>query len=186
MGENMNENTTTSLREQSPIDAAHKSLLFSSDAIALLGLAMAIGLEVWVPWPMPEWFPSPVFWLAGGVLSAVGLLCVLSAKAELRRYAQPSAPCKPTTQLVTTGIYSRSRNPTYLGLILIVAGIGFSGLLPWLLVFIPAVFWLIQSALIKPEEAYLDSAFGDAYAIYAAATPRWIWLWPSAVFQKFL
>ena len=80
----MIQQTTTSPREHAPMDSAHKSLLCTSEAIALLALGLAIGLEYFVPLPLAGLVWSPALWLTGGALSAVGVLCVLSAKAKFK------------------------------------------------------------------------------------------------------
>ncbi len=81
---------------------------------------------------------------------------------------------KPASSLQTTGIYSFTRNPMYLGLLLLYAGLScFSGNC-WTLVFLPLVFMVIQNYVIRREEKYLDRAFAEEYREYRNKTRRWI------------
>lgn len=83
-------------------------------------------------------------------------------------------PVKPATKLVTSGIYRWTRNPMYLGLALLYAGIAilFDSLLA--LVLLVAVIAIVQSYVISREEAYLERAFGDEYRAYKARVRRWV------------
>lgn len=84
-------------------------------------------------------------------------------------------PLKPnnTTQLVTTGIYSISRNPMYLGLLFILLGWFFYLSAP--LSFLGIVFYVfyITRFQIIPEEKILQSVFGDQFTRYKNSTRRW-------------
>jgi protein-S-isoprenylcysteine O-methyltransferase Ste14 len=83
-------------------------------------------------------------------------------------------PVKPASRLVTSGIYRRTRNPMYLGMALLYAGIAilFDSLLALLLLI--AVIAIIRSYVISREEAYLERTFGDEYLAYKARVRRWI------------
>jgi protein-S-isoprenylcysteine O-methyltransferase Ste14 len=85
----------------------------------------------------------------------------------------PHTPQK-TSSLVTTGLYSFSRNPMYLALLL--ALIGFAVARGHPLGLLPVVgFVIVMEVLqIRPEEAMLEEKFGDAYRAYKARVRRWI------------
>lgn len=103
---------------------------------------------------------------------AIGVVAV-GAFARASTTVNPIDPNKAET-LVTTGIFRVSRNPMYLGMLLVLIGGAF--LLSNLSALIgPALFVAAMTELqIKPEEQVLQSKFGDTYRVYSAQTRRWI------------
>mgnify|MGYP000199666159 CR=1 FL=1 len=111
---------------------------------------------------------------AGGVLVGGGLLLTLLAVYEMRRHRTTIIPHQTASALVTTGIFSRSRNPIYLGDMLVLAGL----ILRWdavmSLPLVPIFVWIIERRFIMPEEDRLRRAFRMEYARYMQKTRRWI------------
>ena len=112
--------------------------------------------------------------LGGVVLVVLGLTFIVLARRELARQGQPTDPGLPTSKLVTTGVFSVSRNPLYLGGICLLAGIAFVLNLPWSLVLLLPAFVTCHYLLVAPEERYLAAKFGIEYAQYAASVRRWL------------
>ena len=83
-------------------------------------------------------------------------------------------PVKPATSLQATGVYSVSRNPMYLGLLLIYIGVAFWIGNWWTFIFVPFLFVLINKLIIEKEERYLERAFGAAFNDYKKKVRRWI------------
>jgi protein-S-isoprenylcysteine O-methyltransferase Ste14 len=139
--------------------------------VYLAGLAIGFGLEALLP---SISLPGAVAWPAGTVLVIAGLALARSFLAAFRRARTPVDPRKPTTTIVTTGPYRLSRNPAYLAMALIYVGItvltgalwAFAALVPALLV--------VDRAVIRREERYLERKFGDEYRRFKARTRRWI------------
>jgi protein-S-isoprenylcysteine O-methyltransferase Ste14 len=77
--------------------------------------------------------------------------------------------------LVTSGFFALSRNPLYLGNLLILAGLFLIWNNPWLYVVGGGLFVVAYRAIVAAEEDYLGRQFGEFYAAYARGTPRW---WP--------
>ena len=78
------------------------------------------------------------------------------------------------SKLVSEGYFALSRNPLYLGNMLIYSGVLlWHGSLPVILIGIP-LFYAIYSAIIAAEEHFLTRTFGDEYRAYVARVPRWI------------
>jgi len=125
--------------------------------------------------PLSFWLDTP--WTTSGLfIMALALLPALAAFrlfSRLHTSADPRHPEK-AQQLVTAGVFSYSRNPMYLSLLLFLSGwaIHLGSLTP--LVFPPLFFWLITTQQIKPEEQILESAFGQRYTRYVQETRRWI------------
>jgi protein-S-isoprenylcysteine O-methyltransferase Ste14 len=80
--------------------------------------------------------------------------------------------------LVTGGIFARSRNPVYLGLALLAAGV-FLVLGRLVLLVLAIVFLVYFRFLIRREERFLVEHYGDAYRAYARSVDRW-WTWRAA------
>ena len=83
-------------------------------------------------------------------------------------------PWKPTTEIITSGVFAYSRNPIYAGFCLIPIGLGLLLNSIWLLIsFVPMAF-IIYHVAIKHEEAYLEKKFADEYSVYKKHVRRWV------------
>ena len=152
---------------------AHKSLWRTSDAIALLATVAAAVLQVVAPVQVLPASQSPILWIAGTALFVAGLHALGRARREQSNRGQRTGPACETTNLVTTGPYATHRNPMYRAVLVMLLGVGVSGLLPWLIVLLPAVTLWMHITLIEPEERYLSHKFGERYASYVTRTSRW-------------
>ena len=106
----------------------------------------------------------------------MGLACVLPSFRLFARYKTTISPLKPsdTTVLVTEGMYRYSRNPMYLGLLLLTISstIWFG---TWFGIIINILFiFLINFLQIIPEEEALLTIFGEEYEEYKKNVRRWI------------
>lgn len=81
---------------------------------------------------------------------------------------------KPASSLQTTGIYSATRNPMYVGLAILYLGIScFIGNW-WNFILFPLLLIIVQEFVIRKEEKYLQIEFGHEYKEYRAKVRRWI------------
>lgn len=110
----------------------------------------------------------------GGLLFVAGAAMMFAAAGLFRRLGTNVRPSQPTAHIATTGPYRWTRNPMYLGMALIYAGltIGFDG--PVALALLPLVLITIQTQVIAREERYLEAKFGDDYRRYKAEVRRWL------------
>ena len=111
----------------------------------------------------------------GGAIIGVAILGLgLYPVILLRRSGQSENPWTPTTEIVTRGAYSFTRNPLYLQMVL--GCIGFAILLRnmWILLLTPLCAWTLQVFAILPEEAYLERKFGGSYRSYKCRVRRWL------------
>jgi protein-S-isoprenylcysteine O-methyltransferase Ste14 len=141
--------------------------------LALALAALAWWLDRWVPQARLA-FP----WQTEGalVLLATGLACMLSGVLAFRSARTTVDPMHPerASQLVVSGIFRRSRNPMYLGLLfLLVAWAVFLGQ-PLALITVPVWVAYITRFQIAPEEAALRRLFGASYVVYCGKVRRWI------------
>lgn len=110
------------------------------------------------------------------LLLGAGVGCTLAGMIAFRAARTTFDPLHPgrATQLVTGGIYRRTRNPMYLGLLLdLLAWAVYLGQ-PAALLALPLWVWYIERFQIRPEEAALHRLFGAAYAAYCLRVRRWI------------
>lgn len=112
--------------------------------------------------------------LLGGLLVGGGVLLIALAVYEMRQKRTTIIPHLEADQLVTSGIFKRSRNPIYLGDVMILAGF----VLYWdavlALPLIPVFVWVIEKRFIEGEEGRLRSKFRQSFATYESKTRRWI------------
>lgn len=139
----------------------------------ILGAALALGLTLNFFWPAKI--------LTRGVAVPLGLLVVLGAIAlgvlavrEMRSANTPLDVRKAPVRIVTSGIFLRSRNPIYLGMVLLCAGIALVADSLWLAAMVPLLAIILQKGVIEPEESYLETNFGEEYLRYKRQVRRWI------------
>jgi protein-S-isoprenylcysteine O-methyltransferase Ste14 len=155
------------------MEAAHAGRWQIFEVIFGVPFLIALALQLAVPLSLPHGPLSVVFVLCGVALILAGAALAILARRAFRRQRQPTEPGLPTTQLVTTGVFSISRNPLYLGGVCTLAGIALAANLPWVLVLLVPALVACHLILIVPEERYLGAKFGDEYRLYTASVPRW-------------
>ena len=156
------------------IEVAHRSYWQTSEVVFGIPFLVAIVLQLLVPISLSRGLASPAFLLGGAALIIVGVALVVLARRELAQQGQPTDPGIPTSRVVTTGVFSISRNPLYLGAVCLVIGIALAVNLPWVLVLLLPALVACHYVLIAPEERYLAAKFGEEYRTYAASVHRWI------------
>jgi len=119
---------------------------------------------------LKNWVTQTIGW----ILIVIGFSLIIPAVKKFFTSGTSLLTVKPATALQTTGIYHYSRNPIYLGMLLLYGGTGFFIGNWWTYILIPAVVYTMQSYVIKREERYLRSAFGDEYLQYCKSVRRWI------------
>lgn len=112
--------------------------------------------------------------LVAGLSIGAGVILMGLAVVELRRWRTTVIPHREADHLVTTGIFRRSRNPIYLGDVLILVGFVFRFDAPLALPLVPLFVWLIERRFILPEEDRLRRRFRADFARYAQTTRRWL------------
>jgi len=119
-------------------------------------------------------FPGVAFDLLGGLLVGGGLVLIALAAWQFRRAKTTIIPGQMPSRLITDGIFSKSRNPIYLGDMLILAGL----ILRWdavlCLPLVPIFLWVIEKRFVIPEENRMRREFRLAFARYCEATRRWV------------
>ena len=114
--------------------------------------------------------------LVGWIIGLLGVIVCLLGVLEFKRAKTTVNPTKPqsSSSLVRRGIYGLTRNPMYLGFLLILAGwatamgsfVAFMAL--------PAFVVYMNRFQIEPEERALTSIFGDDFKKYCSEARRWV------------
>ena len=155
-------------------DAAHKSWWQIAEVVFGIPFLVAIALQFLVPLSLPRGLFRLAFILGGVALIIMGVTIIVLARREFARRDQPTDPGHPTTQVVTTGVFSVSRNPLYLGAACFLVGVALAANLPWVLVLLVPSLVACHYVLIAPEERYLLAKFGKEYRMYTATVHRWM------------
>jgi len=141
-------------------------------AAVVLGLALDWLLPAYVLTVLltrPERIVIALFFFgAGAVLAFPALRGFRSAGTHVE-------PWKPTTALVTNGIFAWLRNPMYVGLTFFLIALSLALASDWMLVMTIAFVLTIHFGVVKREERYLEAKFDEAYRQYKARVPRYGW-----------
>ena len=134
-----------------------------------------------IPWLITQWSPLPpsegsgaLRW-AGLILVGAGLVIVVEAFARFAWEGLGTpAPVAPTRTLVVSGFYHYVRNPMYVAVTALIFGqaVLFAS---WGVAFYGVLIVAAFDTFVRLyEEPTLRATYGEQYAAYCAATPRWI------------
>ena len=124
-------------------------------------------------WPLiiPE---GPlVTWLGRG-LALAGLAVMIAVGIRFRRAATDIRPNKPTSTMVTDGLFRFSRNPIYVSFLVLQLAVALILNSYWIVITIPLTLAGLDLYVIRREEKYLSRKFGQAYDDYKAGVRRWL------------
>jgi len=138
----------------------------------LLTLAAMAALHYLLPIARLSYEPYSTY--AGIALIVIGVLIAGAAAGLFWRAGTPVIPFEKSTALVTGGLFRYTRNPMYLGMIVLLSGAGLifgnvGSLLP-----IPLFAWIIVRNFIRGEENFLQEIFGEEYLAYKSKVRRWL------------
>jgi protein-S-isoprenylcysteine O-methyltransferase Ste14 len=155
-------------------DSAHKSGWEIAEVVLGVPFLLSLALHFLVPFSLPQGVLRQVLFLIGIVLILIGIAVVILARREFARYRQPTDPGQPTSQVMKTGVFAISRNPLYLGSVVLLLGIALLLNIPWAVVTLLLSIILCHHILIVPEEKYLTAKFGAEYNEYTTTVQRWL------------
>ena len=159
-----------SVRAGTAEDRKGAAVRFPPPLVFAIGLLSGWGLQA----GLPLGFERPLSQLLGWVAILSGAMLILLAQLALHRAGTSIEPWKPTTTIVTRGIYAWSRNPIYVAMALVSAGIGLVLNNAWMaLSSLPALF-IVYWIAVRKEERYLEEKFGTGYSEYRQKVRRWL------------
>lgn len=131
-------------------------------------------------WVQAQYFPmglsfGPVWAdLLGGLLVGGGIILMALAVHEMRRQKTTIVPHRDADRLVQSGIFSRTRNPIYVGDAMVLMGL----ILYWdavlALPLVPIFVWTLEKRFVIPEENRLRVKFRADFARYCQKVRRWV------------
>ncbi len=113
-------------------------------------------------------------YITGAALLAVSLAIGLTAFLKMKRAGTNVDVRKPATKVLTDGIYAYSRNPMYVGIIILLVAISVLLNNLWIIIFIPIFVAIVRKGVIEREEFYLEQKFGAEYTDYKKRVRRWL------------
>jgi protein-S-isoprenylcysteine O-methyltransferase Ste14 len=160
--------------EQPATDSGTAGVIARPPLLFVAALLIGFILDHLLPLPFPVGGIDLAHQIVGGSLILIGLAFAAAGIRDFLRAGTPVPTNEPTRALVTSGSHGRSRNPIYLGMFLVYAGIGAAAGSPWILILALPLAIAIRYGVVAREEAYLERRFGDAYRDYKARVRRWL------------
>lgn len=114
--------------------------------------------------------------VAGTVVGAASLAFAGVAMATFRHAGTNVSHALPTTSLVDDGVFGVSRNPIYVGMVGLLAGVGIATDNVWMLAGAACLASAIHLLVIPAEESFLARRFEAEYSGYCKRVPRWLLL----------
>jgi protein-S-isoprenylcysteine O-methyltransferase Ste14 len=132
-------------------------------------------------WMLSRWTPGLEWgkpWRLGTavLLLAAGILVAVAGVLEFRRARTTVNPTTPqaSSSMVCSGIYRHTRNPMYLGMLLVLAAWAAWLANPAALVVLPAFLLYLNRFQIEPEERILARLFAGEFDAYCRSVRRWL------------
>lgn len=137
-----------------------------------LCLGAGVLLELAIPWRLP--LPFLQLLIGGLALALGGFWFMMWGHTRFQNLGVNVKTNLPAQSLVLQGAYRYSRNPMYVGFLVIQTGIGLAARSGWLLLAVLPLAEYLRFYVIPREEAYLRRRFGEEYIQYCKKVRRWL------------
>lgn len=163
-----------SLLENALAALAVAALLFRLDRLPPFWFLLAVLAQFALAWQAPTYDTPLALALLGYALLFGGIALLLAAAQRFHKWRTPIKPFQQPNHCITDGVFRYSRNPLYLGEVLMLLGLAallgnWTALLP-----VPVFVSVIQWCFILPEEQILRQQFEGVYRRYQRRVRRWI------------
>lgn len=152
--------------------ADHPGVIIFPPLLFLLCLAAGIALHVL--WPRP----TGLSWAAraglGGLAIVLAVVFGLGGERALHGAGTNVRPDRPTTTVVTSGIYRFTRNPLYLALLNVYTAVAVFVDSLWPFALWAVLLPVLVKGIVEREERYLAQKFGEPYRAYSTRVRRWL------------
>lgn len=136
-------------------------------------IMIAAGFAAGLIQPLP-YIDGYTRYTAGGALLLVSAVIMLSAYFKMTRAGTNVDVRKPATTVLTDGVYSYSRNPMYVSMVVFLAAVSVLLNNLWIMILIPVFIFIMGRGVIAREEHYLEGKFGAQYTDYKNRVRRWL------------
>lgn len=149
------------------VSAPITSLIF---IVALVNLFYPAGLQYFAPF---TWLEISILKYTGFAFIHLALLWIIVAQVQMSNSWRVGIDHSAKTELKTNGLFSVSRNPVFLGMLVTLAGIFF--ILPNAITLLVAtVSVMLFQVQVRLEEEYLSKTHANTYIVYCKKVRRWI------------
>lgn len=139
--------------------------------VYLAGIVVGFGID----WLIPlRGLSQEIQLLVGLPIIVLAIVLVLMSAWELWRAGTSPLHERPTTKVISHGLYGMSRNPIYVAMTLGCIGVAITADRVWVLAATAIAVLVIDRLVIAREEAFLTAKFGDDYLAYKARVRRWV------------
>jgi protein-S-isoprenylcysteine O-methyltransferase Ste14 len=140
--------------------------------LAAIGLALLLDHYYHLPLLPSGWdrarIPLATF------LGAAGVVLLIAGNVKFRRLGTTPNPYRPSTVVVSSGVFAFTRNPMYVAFLAFVGAVTVGRNTLWGIVAVVALFVILHFGVVKREERYLSAKFGATYEEYRQTVRRWI------------
>jgi protein-S-isoprenylcysteine O-methyltransferase Ste14 len=109
----------------------------------------------------------------GLLLIVITLVILYFSLREFTKVNEDPVPTSPSNLIITNSIYAYSRNPMYLGLLILQIGLGMLLSVIHITFFALFTYLVLKYYVIIPEEKYLEEKFSEEYLSYKISVRRW-------------
>lgn len=149
----------------------HASVKIHPPILLLIHIGVAWLLDRFIALPVVV---SPMIRNLGLALAGIGFLLGLLSLYAFTKARTTLNPHGSVKTIVSSGVYRFTRNPIYLGMVLMLIGFPLAFGNVWGIPLAPVFILLMNKLVIKHEEAYLEKKFGEAYTGYKSLVRRWL------------
>jgi len=154
-------------------DAISESADVVAPAPIFFVIASALGATL--EWLLPSTLlAQPYALFLAATLIAFSVVLVAAVLFQMAKAKTSFDANKPTSALITSGVFRLCRNPTYLSLVLLQAGLAFAFQSLWLLLLVVPALAVSHWGVVLREEQYLKRKFGAEHEQYARRVRRWL------------
>ena len=139
----------------------------------IYAVPLLLGLLLKRRFPLP-FLPRGATRALGLPLLGGGVLLMGWFFRTMRNAETPIVTRKPVSRIVTGGPFRYTRNPAYLGMAMIFAGVSCLANALSAMLLLPVALLTIQRGVIEREERYLEREFGEEYLRFKAQVRRWV------------
>ncbi|MGA9854886.1 MAG: isoprenylcysteine carboxylmethyltransferase family protein [Gammaproteobacteria bacterium] len=140
----------------------------------LIGLMVGYGIHWLFPIKLSRPEHNLIIYTFGIIWILLGMSLTGWSLLTFRQAGTSPNPIRPSSTLALQGPYSLSRNPMYLGVGMVCVGISLLSNMLWPLLSVPVVLVIVDRVVIRKEERYLETKFGDEYRQYKKRVRRWV------------
>jgi protein-S-isoprenylcysteine O-methyltransferase Ste14 len=141
-------------------------------------LLVAVLLGLILDWLLPAYMLSVMLSFGTRVLLGVelivaGVALVTMAERSFRAAGTEVRPWRPSTAVVSTGVFGYLRNPMYVGGTAALLGLAILLASDWMVVMTVVMAVVLHFGVVLREERYLTAKFGEPYMRYLQEVPRY-------------